>query len=121
MSRQLAAILAQDCELLATVSDGLALVRLARELQPDVLVTDISMPGITGLEAVERLIEEGYLPRVVFITVHAEPQVVRHAMGLGNCGYVLKADAVEDLLPAVQAAAAGRQYLSGSIRPSVQN
>lgn len=117
MSRQLGAILAQDCELLATVSDGLALVRLAREMQPDVLVTDISMPGITGLEAVERLLEEGYFPGVVFITVHAEPQVVSHALRLGNYGYVLKADAVEDLLPAVRAAAAGENYLSGSIRP----
>ncbi|PTN53798.1 response regulator [Stenotrophomonas panacihumi] len=117
MSRELGAILAQDCEVVATVNDGLALVRMAREMHPDVLVTDISMPGITGLQAVESLIEEGYAPRVVFVTVHAEPQVVRHALSLGQCGYVLKADAVEDLLPAVHAAAAGQRYLSASIPP----
>lgn len=115
MSRQLSAILAQDCDVVAAVNDGLALLRLARELRPDVLVTDISMPGITGLQAVEHLIDEGFSPRVVFITVHAEPQVVQHALALGQCGYVLKADAAEDLLPAVHAALAGTQYLSASI------
>ncbi|HEY0334803.1 MAG TPA: response regulator transcription factor [Stenotrophomonas sp.] len=115
MSRHLSAILAQDCEVLGTVSDGLALVRMAREMLPDVIVTDISMPGITGLEAVARLIEERKDLGVVFITVHAEPQVIRHAMELAPCGYVLKADAGEDLLPAVQAASLGRTYLSGSI------
>ncbi|HYG07819.1 MAG TPA: response regulator transcription factor [Stenotrophomonas sp.] len=116
MCQQLGAILEQDCELLGTVSDGLALVRMARALRPDVLVTDISMPGITGLQAVEQLLAQDYVPGVVFITVHAEPQVVRHAQGLIPCGYVLKADAAEDLVPAVRAAAAGKRYLSASLR-----
>lgn len=115
MARHLGAILAQDFEVLATASDGLALVRLARELRPDVIVTDISMPGITGLEAVARLVEERADLGIVFITVHAEAQVIRHAMALAPCGYVLKADAGEDLLQAVHAAAQGRRYLSGSI------
>jgi len=115
MSRELGAILARDCELLATVSDGLALVRAACEMQPDVLVTDISMPGITGLQAVEQLIEDGWQFPVVFITVHAEPQVVRHALELGQCSYVLKGDAVDDLVPAVRAAMAGERYLSASL------
>lgn len=115
MSRELGAILAPDCDVLATVSDGLALVRLAREMRPDVLITDISMPGLTGLQAIEQLIETGSSFPVVFITMHAEPQLVRHALGLGQCGYVLKADAVEDLLPAVHAALAGQRYLSTSI------
>lgn len=115
MSRELGAILARECEVLATVSDGLALVRTARELRPDVVVTDISMPGITGLQAMENLIQEGLPPRVVFVPVHAEPQIVRHALALSPCGYVLKADAVEDLLPAVRAVAQGRRYLSASI------
>ncbi|MDG2527047.1 response regulator transcription factor [Stenotrophomonas sp. HITSZ_GD] len=118
MSRELGAILARECDLLATVSDGLALVRLAREMRPDVVVTDISMPGINGLQAVESLIEEGLAPHVVFVTVHAEPQLVMHALALGPCGYVLKADAVEDLLPAVRAASQGRRYLSASVAAS---
>lgn len=116
MARHLGAILAQDCELLATVSDGLALVRLAREMHPDVVVTDISMPGITGLEAVARLVHEMQDLGVVFITVHAEPAVVRHAMALAPCGYVLKADAGDDLLPAVHAAMQRQPYVSASLR-----
>jgi len=115
MSRELSAILEQDCEVLSTVSDGFALVRMTHTMHPDVLVTDIAMPGLTGLQAVARLIEEGLAPRVVFVTVHAEPQLVTHAMALGRCGYVLKSDAVEDLLPAVQAALLGRAYLSASL------
>jgi DNA-binding NarL/FixJ family response regulator len=115
MSRELGAILQQDCEVLSTVSDGYALVRMARMMRPDVVITDISMPGLTGLQAVEQLIEEGLAPRVVFVTVHAEPQLVSHAMSLGQCGYVLKSDAVEDLLPAVHAALGGRTYLSASL------
>ncbi len=63
MSRELGAILQQDCEVLSTVSDGYALVRMARMMRPDVVVTDISMPGLTGLQAVEQLIEEGLAPR----------------------------------------------------------
>jgi len=115
MSRELGAILEQDCEVLSTVSDGFALVRMARTMRPDVVVTDIAMPGLTGLQAVEQLIEEGLAPRVVFITVHAEPEIITHAMALGRCGYVLKSDAVDDLVPAVQAALAGRAYLSASL------
>jgi len=115
MSRHLKAILSQDFDVLGTVSDGLALVRLAREMRPDVVITDISMPGITGLEAVARLFAEELDLGVVFITVHAEPQVIRHAMELAPCSYVLKADAGEDLLPAVHAATQRRRYLSGSL------
>lgn len=115
MARQLSAILAQDCEVLATVSDGLALVRMARQMHPDVVVTDISMPGITGLEAVARLLGEREDLGIVFITVHGEPQMVTHAMELAPCAYVLKADAGEDLLPAVHAAMERRRYVSASI------
>jgi len=116
MARHLGAILAQDFEVLATVSDGLALVRLARQMHPDVIVTDISMPGITGLEAVARLLGEREDLGIVFITVHGEPQMVSHAMELAPCAYVLKSDAGEDLLPAVHAAMARRRYVSGSIQ-----
>ena len=116
MARHLRAILAQDFDVLATVGDGLALVRLVHEMHPDVVVTDISMPGLTGFEAVARLVGEHCDVGIVFITVHAEPAVVSHAMALAPCAYVLKADAGDDLLPAVHAAVQRRPYVSASLR-----
>jgi DNA-binding NarL/FixJ family response regulator len=116
VARQLRRLLADAFDVVGVVADGLSLLRIAREQAPDVVVTDIAMPGMDGLQAAETLASEGLGSRFVFITVHAEQALVQRAQRLGPCGYVLKPEAGEDLITAVQSVLAGHSYLSPSLR-----
>lgn len=116
VARQLRRLLADEHDVVGVVGDGLSLLRLARELAPEVLLIDIAMPGMDGLEVAETLAREGSACRFVFITVHAEQALVQRAQRLGPCGYVLKPEAGEDLITAVQSVLAGHSYLSPSLR-----
>lgn len=98
-----------------TVTDGTALVAEARRLEPDLVVLDVSMPGIDGLEAARRLRGEVPAARVVFLTVHDEPEMAAEAFRLGAFGYVLKTAALSELVAALRAALAGRRHLSADI------
>jgi DNA-binding NarL/FixJ family response regulator len=87
-------------------------VETARRLQPDVIITDISMPILSGIEAAKQLKESGSRAKVVFFTVHSDPEIVRACLNVGACGYVVKPRMDSDLLPAVREALAGRIFLS---------
>lgn len=102
-------------DLLGTVEDGLSLLAAAQTLKPDVIVSDISMPGLNGLEVLERLKSERPDVRVVFLTMHHNVSYARQAMGNGALGYVLKHSAAEELILAVRAAANGRTFVSPAI------
>jgi DNA-binding NarL/FixJ family response regulator len=95
-----------------TAADGAALVEEALRLEPDVVVADVSMPRMNGLEAARRL--RGELPRtrVVFLTVNEDPQMAAEAFALGASGYVLKSSTALELDHAIRSALAGRRYLS---------
>jgi DNA-binding NarL/FixJ family response regulator len=99
-------------EIVGYVNDGEALFEAAMELHPDVIVTDISMPKLSGIEAVDRLRESGCQARVVFLTNHSDPDFVDLALKTGALGYVLKISMVTDLLFAIQEALAGRIFVS---------
>ncbi|MCS4233228.1 response regulator transcription factor [Stenotrophomonas sp. BIGb0135] len=116
MGRQLRGLLCQQFDVIGLVQDGESLVQASVAMLPDVIVTDIAMPGLSGLEAARRLRAQRPVLGVVFITVHAELQMVRQAMGVGVCSYVLKADAGDDLLVAVQAALEGTPFVSRSLQ-----
>lgn len=116
MGRQLRALLSQQFSVIGLVQDGASLVRAGMDMLPDVVVTDIAMPELDGLEAVARLRLRRPVLGVVFVTVHAEPQILARAMALGPCSYVLKADAGDDLLQAVEAAVRGDPFVSRSLR-----
>lgn len=116
MGRQLRGLLSDTYDVIGLVQDGASLLNAAQRMLPDVVVTDIAMPQLDGLEAVRQLRVQRPVLGVVFATVHAEPQMVARAMALGPCSYVLKADAGEDLLPAVQAALRGETFLSHSLQ-----
>ncbi len=116
VARQLRSLLEVECDVIDVVSDGQSLLAAVEALTPEVIVSDISMPGLDGLAAARIILERQPDARIVFVTVHNDRAMARRALLLGVLGYVLKDDASEQLLPAVQAAQAGRRHLSESIR-----
>jgi DNA-binding NarL/FixJ family response regulator len=120
VARQLRLLLANVFDVSGFVDDGIALRQAFEHLRPDVLVSDISMPGMDGLQAIERLQEEFGPLHIVFVTVHADEALVARAMALGPCGYVLKPDAGEDLIAAVHSVLAGKPYVSSSIAKAME-
>ena len=116
IARQLRNLLEVECEVIDVVSDGRSLLAAVESLSPEVIVSDISMPGLDGLAAARIILERQPDARIVFVTVHDDRAMAQRALLLGVLGYVLKDDASEDLLLAVHAAQAGRQHLSKSVR-----
>jgi DNA-binding NarL/FixJ family response regulator len=101
-----------EVEIVGCVSDGESLFDAAMELHPDIIVTDISMPRLSGLEAVDRLRESGCSSKVVFLTAHSDPDFIDAALKTGALAYVLKTSIAADLLFAIQEACAGRVFVS---------
>ena len=100
------------------VEDGRALVSAAARLMPDVIVSDISMPGLDGIEAAVLILSNDPKTRVVLVTVCAEPVLVERAFAAGVLGYVLKDAAADDLVAAVDAALTGKRYVSRALLAS---
>ena|SRR5215510_4167689 len=102
-------------EVVGTVGDGQALLDEAVRLTPDVIVADISMPVLNGIDAARRLRATGSRARIVFLTVQADPDYVSAALGVGALGYVLKSELASDLLPCLKDAVGGRSFVSPAI------
>ena len=105
-------LLGVDFDVIATVEDGRALVDASERLSPDVIVTDIAMQGVDGIEATALIRRKDPDARIVLVTVHSDSMLVEAGLAAGALGYVLKDTAGDELVPAVRAALAGRQYLS---------
>jgi DNA-binding NarL/FixJ family response regulator len=99
-------------DVIATVEDGRALVDATERLSPDVVVADIDMPGVDGIEATTLIRHRDPDARIVLVTVHGESMLVDAGLAAGALGYVLKDTAGDELVPAIHAALAGRQYVS---------
>ncbi|HOM12953.1 MAG TPA: response regulator transcription factor [Rubrivivax sp.] len=115
----LEALLAPGYELVGRAPDGGSLLALARQLQADFIVADISMPGLNGIDALRQMRREGLDVPVIFLTMHTEPAYARRALEAGAAGYVLKHAAPRELLQALQAAAQGGVYISREIAAEV--
>lgn len=111
-------ILAPEFEVVGEVHDGSALVKAAGELDPDVVVVDITMPILNGLEAARCLRAGGSRAKIVFLTVHEDPDFVREALAIGASGYVAKATMASDLIPAILTAVEGQKFISTRIPES---
>jgi DNA-binding NarL/FixJ family response regulator len=107
-------ILGEDYRIVGEVVSGEAMLECVERLLPDVLVVDISMPGISGIEAVRR-IQMWRPPVVVFLTSHGDPVTVRHALAAGGTGFVLKPYASEELPQAVASALRNEAFVSPAI------
>ena len=108
-------ILSREFDVVGTASDGQMLLDEAERLQPDLLVADISMPLVNGIEAVRRLREAGSQVKVVFLTVHDNADYAREAFAAGALGYVVKSRITSDLVKAIKAVHAGHRFVSPTI------
>lgn len=99
-----------ECQVVGQASDGTAAVEMALRLRPDVVVTDISMPGLNGIEVVRRLSKDIDTTRVLVLTMHAEEEYVVHVVRAGAAGFLLKDSAGSEMIAAVKSLAAGRAY-----------
>ncbi|HEY0135922.1 MAG TPA: response regulator transcription factor [Nannocystis sp.] len=114
-------LLSPECRVLDAVSDGRLLLEAAERLQPDIILIDIAMPGLNGLEAARQL--GGLCPesRLVFVTSRVERSYVREAFAAGAVGYVTKSSASRELLSAIRVVIAGRRYLSPGLSLTLED
>jgi DNA-binding NarL/FixJ family response regulator len=108
----LKSLLENEFDLIGTVADGRQLIDVARRLRPDVIVTDLSMPVMGGLDALRRLKAERLEARVIFLTMHADARLATEAFRAGASGFLLKQAAGEELVTAIGDVMEGRTYLT---------
>ena len=105
-------LLEDEFELVGTVADGQALIDTAHQLDPDVIVVDISMPVVNGFDAVRQLKKAGTPAKIIFLTMHSDESLVAEAFRCGGSGYVLKQSAGDELISAIRQVLAGVQYVT---------
>ncbi len=108
-------LLEKELQVVGIVRDGQAALEAVAELRPDVLILDISMPVLSGLQAALRLKQKKNKVRIVFLTVHENPCFARAALATGALGFVVKPRLATDLLVAIKEVLAGRSFVSPSI------
>ncbi|HBR50761.1 MAG TPA: DNA-binding response regulator [Nitrospira sp.] len=108
-------LLEEHCQVVGSVEDGRALLDAAKRLQPDIVVLDISMPKLNGLDAARRLRKMIPQPRLIFVTVHADQDYVTQAFKAGASAYLLKRSAGSELLQAIDAVKNDNYYITSLI------
>jgi DNA-binding NarL/FixJ family response regulator len=119
VAEALKSLLAAEFDLVGVVEDGWALVEAARTLRPDVIVADVTMPHLNGIDALGRLRQDGDRVPVVFLTMHRDVTFARRALEAGASGFVLKHSAPAELVTAIRAALAGKTYLTPQLAGEV--
>jgi len=112
---RLVSLLHANFEVVGAVHDGRSLVSEAQRLQPDVIVMDITMPILTGIEAARELREAGSAAKLIFLTVHQSAAFVRECFAAGGLGYVTKSRMITDLIPAIHEALSDQRFVSPSV------
>jgi RNA polymerase sigma factor (sigma-70 family) len=104
-----------DVEVLGEASDGLEALALVESLKPDILLVDLSMPRLNGIETLKRLTAANSKTRIIVVSIHAEETIVKRALRAGAKGYLLKSAFKEELFLAIRAVARGEIYLCASV------
>src|SRR5262249_9111781 len=112
LAEGLRGLLEPEFEVVGVVADGQELVAAAKKQRPDVIVADITMPSLNGIDAAVGLKNEGLTVRVIFLTMHRDVAYARRAMETGAAGFVLKHSAAAELVTAVREALQGRTYVT---------
>jgi DNA-binding NarL/FixJ family response regulator len=112
-------ILRERFDVVGTVRDGSSLLEAAARLHPDVILTDISMPTLSGLEGLRQLKTKQANSRVIFLTMHADPGLAADAFRLGAKGFVLKHSSGDEVVQAIEAVLQGHKYMSPALTDEV--
>jgi DNA-binding NarL/FixJ family response regulator len=104
-----------ELQIICEVSDGLVAVQKALELQPDLILLDIGLPTLNGIEAARRILKDSPDSKIVFLSQESAADVVQEALSLGGRGYVVKVYAGSELLPAVEAVLQGERFVSSGL------
>ena len=115
MLAQVESLLKDEFDVIGKVADGQALLEAAAELQPSVMIVDVTMPVVDGIEAVRRLRDGGNAAKIVFLTVHEDADFAKAAIKAGGDGYVVKSRLATDLINAIRDVVAGKQVVSPTI------
>ncbi len=116
MLEQVKSMLCRDFEILGTFEDGQSLITAAQTLNPDLCVLDISMPIVNGIEVAHRLIGLGVKSKLIFLTVHEDPDFLQAALRAGASGYVIKRRLASDLQQAIKQVLKGKTFVSEPLR-----
>jgi DNA-binding NarL/FixJ family response regulator len=108
-------LLAEHCEMVGTVLDGASLLSAALERRPDLIIADLSMPGLSGVEAVGHLRRSGVMAKIIIVSMYGDPRVARQAITAGASAFVAKQGAGEELLTAIRIVLQGGTYISPHI------
>ena len=112
-------LLADHCQMVGTVLDGTSLVEAAVDLQPDLIIADLSMPGLSGLDAITQLRARGVNAKIIILTMYADPRIAKEAIAAGAVGFVSKHAAGQELLTAIQEVLGGGTYLSPQVAAQI--
>ena len=115
MRERIAELLCRDFDIVASVGDGQQAIDSTLRLEPDILVLDISIPILNGIQVASHLQNSGCATKVIFLTEYADRDYVEAALSLGVLGYILKSRMARDLIPAIQVALDGQKYMSDLI------
>lgn len=121
MLEEVRALLAADYDIIGAVENGAELVEAARALKPDLIVSDISMPIMTGFEAAAKIREARISTKIIFLTVQSSSAYLKKARALGADGYVLKVYTNEQLPVAISSVLTGTPYFSPQLRIALHN
>jgi DNA-binding NarL/FixJ family response regulator len=116
MLEEMEDLLASDFDVVGKVTNGIAMVQEASRLRPDLIVTDLAMPGLTGIEASREALRTRPGVPIVLLTMHSERQFLEAALSAGVRGYVDKLTAGEDLIPAMRCALKGETFISPALK-----
>ena len=104
-----------EFQIIANARDGAEAVQQARQLQPDLILLDIGLPKLNGIEAARRIGEVSPTSKILFVSENRSPDIAEEALNTGAGGYVVKSDAASELLPALKAVLEGKRFVSASL------